>query len=693
MSSERLRFSPDILRLLGEDLNPSPDQGILELIKNAYDADATKCIVELRGAHIPGGSLHVSDDGDGLTLHEIREGWLVVGNSLKTQQRTSRGGRLLAGSKGLGRLAALRLGDKVTLVSRPREEPQAEYRVEVDWSLFECAKVVEDVELEISRSTRSPSDTHGTEVLIQELPMQWRKTDVQRLARAILLLTDPFEPSPGFRAILRSKEFDEIASRATEGYFRESDFHLVAHLDEEGHARAQVLDGSGALLYEAEHDGIADDKERECYRAPAARFELWEFRLSGGGFSTKSVTLRDVKGWLKELGGVRLYHRKMRVLPYGEPQNDWLDMNLRRARNPELRPSTNNSLGCVWLEDPQGVLQLKTDRLAFVESDAFDEVRQFTGDVLDWMASERLRERERLRKTEHERVQRGKRVAEGKMQEALKQVAPESRGAVDEALQQVRDAHEEEIKALRDTAQLYYTLGTVGTTAAAFAHQTKHPLAAIVADANALDEWLGDPNTLALYRTDSSNAVKRIRIEADAIYTFANVTLKLLEHEKRRSKRQEVNHLVKEAADLLSPFIELRNAVVELELSDEEPHIWCSRAAFESIITNLISNSLQTFAKCDLERPDQEPEERRVLVRTQSRDEVVSVAVMDNGSGIRDISIEDVWLPGKTTTVRGTGLGLAIVRDVVQDLNGTVKATAQGDLGGAMFEITLPLRR
>jgi len=44
-TSERLRFSTAILRLLGEELNPSPDQGILELIKNSYDADAKRCTV------------------------------------------------------------------------------------------------------------------------------------------------------------------------------------------------------------------------------------------------------------------------------------------------------------------------------------------------------------------------------------------------------------------------------------------------------------------------------------------------------------------------------------------------------------------------------------------------------------------------------------------------------------------------
>ena len=47
MDKVNFKFSTDILRRLGEELNPNPDQGILELVKNAYDADARTCTVDL----------------------------------------------------------------------------------------------------------------------------------------------------------------------------------------------------------------------------------------------------------------------------------------------------------------------------------------------------------------------------------------------------------------------------------------------------------------------------------------------------------------------------------------------------------------------------------------------------------------------------------------------------------------------
>ncbi|NJO34422.1 MAG: hypothetical protein HC869_16140 [Rhodospirillales bacterium] len=88
------RFSSDILRRLGEELNPSIDQGILELVKNAYDADAKTCTVLLESTDHPGGSVTIADDGDGMDDSAITNGWLVLGSSLKSKQKLTRLGRV-----------------------------------------------------------------------------------------------------------------------------------------------------------------------------------------------------------------------------------------------------------------------------------------------------------------------------------------------------------------------------------------------------------------------------------------------------------------------------------------------------------------------------------------------------------------------------------------------------------------------
>jgi C4-dicarboxylate-specific signal transduction histidine kinase len=65
---------------------------------------------------------------------------------------------------------------------------------------------------------------------------------------------------------------------------------------------------------------------------------------------------------------------------------------------------------------------------------------------------------------------------------------------------------------------------------------------------------------------------------------------------------------------------------------------------------------------------------------------------MDNALGIRGIAIEEIWLPGATTTPTGTGLGLKIAKDSIIDLGGQIDVLANGEFGGAEFIIKLPLR-
>ena len=100
MSTEHLRFAPDILSRLGEELIPHPDQGMIELVRNSYDADAVNCTVELIDTQQPGGTLRIIDDGIGMASHAIVSGWLVVGRSTKSEgKRTKRFRRLPVGPR------------------------------------------------------------------------------------------------------------------------------------------------------------------------------------------------------------------------------------------------------------------------------------------------------------------------------------------------------------------------------------------------------------------------------------------------------------------------------------------------------------------------------------------------------------------------------------------------------------------
>ena len=156
MSTATFRFSTDILQRLGEELITSLDQGIVELVKNSYDADALNCTIEMLGTDKPGGTVVITDDGDGMSAEDMRDGWLVLGRSRKDPGKRTRLDRLPAGSKGLGRLGALRMGSNALLVTQPTDEPGVDYSLNLRWSDFASTDLVEDVELNIERSVSKP---------------------------------------------------------------------------------------------------------------------------------------------------------------------------------------------------------------------------------------------------------------------------------------------------------------------------------------------------------------------------------------------------------------------------------------------------------------------------------------------------------------------------------------------------------
>src|SRR3546814_12498187 len=94
-------------------------------------------------------------------------------------------------------------------------------------------------------------------------------------------------------------------------------------------------------------------------------------------------------------------------------------MNLRRARSPEGRPSTNTSIGLVRLSNAEGLLAQKTDRNGYIENEAFYEVRRVCTDALDWAARIQIRERDARRQAERESIKKSTGKAEERSAKVL----------------------------------------------------------------------------------------------------------------------------------------------------------------------------------------------------------------------------------------------------------------------------------
>jgi hypothetical protein len=171
IESGRLSFSIEgrILRELGERLVKQPEVAVVELAKNAYDADATECDIEFDFPK----SILVSDDGHGMTLDRFANGWMRVGTSSKAKIRKSeKYGRLITGEKGIGRFAVRFLGRQLQLVSvaeDKKRKTKTRLTAEFDWLQFDQYEDLGKVTVPYVLERIARDEPTGTKLVISGL--------------------------------------------------------------------------------------------------------------------------------------------------------------------------------------------------------------------------------------------------------------------------------------------------------------------------------------------------------------------------------------------------------------------------------------------------------------------------------------------------------------------------------------------
>lgn len=685
MELAHFRFSTDILKRLGEELNPSLDQGILELVKNSYDADAHNCKIEIINCAGNSYSIRIVDDGVGMTVDEIKNGWLVLGHSEKTKSERTNLGRVPAGSKGLGRLAALRMGEAVTLYTIPKTLKNSINHIKIKWSEFDRVDLVDDIELKITSKANKEQKSSGTEIVLENVKVELTRSDIKKLARSLILLADPFGDNPyGFEPILEAPEFKDLEDLVSKRYFTEADYYLIANVNDKGKANAKVVDWKGKALFSATHDELANLRNIKKYNCPPAKFDFWAFILDKSSFSTKSTTVQEVREWLQMFGGVHLYENNLRVSPYGNPGNDWLDINLRRVQSPEVRPGTNTSIGRIAVSDLSGLLNQKTDRSGYIESEVFQELRLFAQDALEWMAKERIKLRNKRRIQDRTQAAKESSMAKKKIDDVIEEMPEDSKNTIKKAINDFEKSKEKEIRTLKKEVQLYRTLSTAGITSATFAHESSgNPIKAITQGIKAI-ERRGKKKCSENYDGFLKKPVEGIKRAVSSLSVLGQFTLKLLDHSKRRVGRVNIHEVIRNVVDIFFPFLSGRDVKMEINLCKGNPYLRGSEAEVESIFANLINNSLNALEEDNTSK-------KIISIESEIQNDLLIVRVGDNGPGIKERNLKDIWLAGYSTKVNGTGLGLTIVKDAIVDLDGDITVVPKGTYGGAEFIIEFPI--
>jgi signal transduction histidine kinase len=375
-----------LVSILGEHLISDQAVGLIELVKNAYDADATEVEVEILHVGDPTRtSVAIRDNGCGMTLDDIRTKWLSPAVDHKERDkranRRTQLGRLPIGEKGVGRFAVHQLGRRLEMVTRAGGE--REVAVAIDWDRFDVDDAYLDsvpVSIREQEAISFDGQRTGTVIRVAGARAPWTPKLLRKVYRTLRRLQSPLrEGDQRFQVRLRCPEFPELEA------IDPTDILPRAHYE----FRALVQDtGKCDLEYVCRHPGA---KRRELAEvdidlAPLALGELQGDSPCCGPFWLNLYVWDRSKDYLQASGvsrneldslcGVSLFRDGLRVLPYGEPGDDWLLLDQERIQAPAERIGNNQVIGLVQFDQAANLeLRDKTNREGLIENDAFLDLR------------------------------------------------------------------------------------------------------------------------------------------------------------------------------------------------------------------------------------------------------------------------------------------------------------------------------
>lgn len=425
---EKVTFRP-IARLilqLGDQLIRNEKIALLELVKNSYDADATYVHIKLKQIDCPEkGSITIEDNGIGMDLDIIKNVWMKPGSNYKEQlykerkiasNVKSKYNRIPLGEKGIGRFSVHKLGNRIELVSRSTK--RKEVVLNIDWNLFKKSKYLEDVPIEIIE--RDPEiftgSKTGTKIIIRDLKVLWSRGDVREIYRSVNSLCSPFESPDSFtitfdidkeKWLEKLLPWQEIKDYALYRVVCELEGHDIKKFTYQftpwttmSKLTSREISEKDPIIHKVTKMVDGDNKliDLSKYKIGKVKFEALIFDKSPKILSLGVQDRKGLKDYLNENGGIRVYRDGVRVYDYGERDNDWLNLDIRRVNIPGKRLSNNIVLGAVHLkrEDSEDLTE-KTNREGFIENEAYGSFVGAILYVLDKVETLRKIDKDRLR--------------------------------------------------------------------------------------------------------------------------------------------------------------------------------------------------------------------------------------------------------------------------------------------------------
>ena len=551
----------------------------------------------------------------------------------------------------------------------------------------------------------------GTIFLIRKLRDQWNKASINKLFDNLQTLLPPKDQDDFFLGAMESLQsgYQEIKNDISE----ECDYNMKAEFD--GTDFVVTLRRNELDLNKIPPEVFAREEfqnypyrkidfEKESYKRKITVQELLKTRDEDlirkvkklGKFSFNynfmKLTLRDDSKetffykeisrrrgqWLKEFGGIKIYRDNFFVRPYGVPGTDtfdWLGLDARRAKNPAAvshpgggwHVRNNQSQGTILISRVQNeVLLDKSSREGIIENEYFSILKNVIISLIAVFERDRayIGRALKLYNDEVNKVQRAK--EEGK-KSAEKWKASEEKKAEEytdqEKMARAIEIYEEEREELLTELQQLKLLATNGLITSTVAHDLKGIKAALVSRVDALKKEIDRKDEEKINRH-----LKDLKKNDEFLKAWLSVVSNKSGKEKRRRKRYNVYEMFSNIVSVLDPISSRKHVNISVQANDETVERKLFKSDFESILYNLIINSIEAFEKSSCR-------ERNIQLLLQSDSENIVFTYKDNGPGLSDMfeNPYDIFNYGTTSKVDkegntiGTGMGMYIVSSTLRE--------------------------
>ncbi len=723
--SKKIRFNVNAYtaKLIGRENVSNLEGAILELVKNTYDADATKCILYYDEKNKV---LYIMDNGVGMSEEIIERHWMTIGNSSKSTNFISKSGRVQTGAKGIGRFALDRTGDTCVMYTKNQESKDI-IQWKVDWRDFDKKENLTDITAEIDYIKGNLYDNidgnkyldgilkkyfknTGTIFKITNLREEWNIDLIKNIKKSLATLIPPdienefaiyffYEEQNEKEALIISENIDaydyKIQFRVQNNgttiiKLDRNEFDFKDKLDEViKKAKFKKEDKEYFLGKEKIINTTLEELVDNTETKGLGKFDgtIYFNKISTVKEDSKKYYYKDITGrknFSDIFGGIKLYRDNFRVRPYGEKDSssyDWLLLGNRRAKSPaaishpsgKWRVSADQISGVINISrmnvnlpdqaNRQGIVETKEFKLLkeiLIEIiSKFEEDRQYVGRKLN----ELYYKENETEQTQEEVRKKAKKQEENKKEKNDKEDYKVDAGKVHKAFEE----KDEQIRDLQDENRMLRNLATTGIVVNQYIHETKESVNNVGTNIMVVKELLTEDR-------DIENAIKKINDAQKYVETmnsWYDVTLGSIRRDKRTMKFNDINSLISTQMNLWKKVLERQNIDIIYNGKDI-PDIKCFPFEIESIISNLIANSVYAFKGIN---------NKKINITLLEFADGIKIEYSDTGCGLipEYKKQPDKILEALETSKRnrigekiGTGMGMWIIAGIVKSYDGKI---------------------